>query len=600
MPRPSAFPYRLVLAVTSSVAAAGLGFFACTPAQAERLIHRFGYYGMAGTFVWFVVAAVAAWRESRNVPTAEEAAIPPVAGWRGWIQRPWFGPAVVVAGATLLCLLAEPARAKVLYDEYVLQATALQMHWTREVGTLVRGYDINGVFMPIDAYLDKRPYFFPFVLSLVHDLTGYRPGNVYWLNAALTPAVLALIHLLASRLTSRRGGMLAVALLGPLPLLAQNTTGAGMELLNLAMLLLAIWLGTLAAERPTASRLGVFVLAVVLLAESRYESALYVGSAAVVLGVIWWREKRLLLPWAVIAAPLLLIPVALHQLVLTSNRALWELPKNLDSRFSADHVAGNVGHALSFLFSTAREIPNSVYLTALGTAGLLLAAGHLVLRPVRSLTSPVRWVLAAFSLGIFTNLGLLMFYFWGGLDDPLVSRLALPFLALLALLGAGLAAYLDRFFAATRFALVGSALAVVLIYGRVTPLHLYSAENLIAAEVNWELGWVKSRPAANRLILTNKSCLPWLLEHTPSMLLDHIRKREPQLRFHLEAGTFGEILVMQRLRPTTRQGDLRIDPADALPANFELELLAEHRFGITLARISRLRALHLPSVSQHP
>ena len=50
-----------------------------------------------------------------------------------------------------------------------------------------------------------------------------------------------------------------------LPLLAQNSSGAGMEVLNLAMILFSLWLGMLAAEQPSETRLGGFVLAVVLL-----------------------------------------------------------------------------------------------------------------------------------------------------------------------------------------------------------------------------------------------------------------------------------------------------------------------------------------------
>lgn len=587
--------FRPVLAMVSIAAALGLGFLAFTPAEAENLIHRYGYFVIGGTLVWFAATVGLAWREHRLMQLTQQPQPTPSGGRSAWYCGPWLWPAVTICTVTVLCWLAEPARPKVLYDEYVLQATAMQMHLTREVGTLVRAYDINGVFLPIDAYLDKRPYFFPFLLALVHDLTGYRTGNAFLLNALLTPCLLILLFLLASRLTSRRGGILAVLLLGPLPLLAQNSNGSGMELLNLTMLLLTMWLGTLAAERPTSLRLSAFVLAAVLLAQSRYESVLYAGTTGLVLAVIWWRERRILLPWPVIAAPLLLIPTALHQLVLSHNQALWELPKNLDSRFSWEHVTGNTGRALNFFFNSGRDIPNSLYLSLLGLTGLLAVSALALARPSRLALNPVRWVIAFFSLGVATNLGLLMFYFWGGLDDPLVSRLALPGLALLALLGATGAHFFDRFVGATQFAIVGALVAVGVVYGRATPLHLYSSQNLVAAEVEWEREWVARQPAANRLIITNKSSLPWLVDRTSSMLLDHIRRRETQLRFHLQEGTFGEVLVMQRLRPTTVQGALQIAPEDVLSTNFVLEPLTERRFGMNLARISRLVAVAAPS-----
>jgi hypothetical protein len=51
----------------------------------------------------------------------------------------------------------------------------------------------------IDTFLDKRPYFFSFLIALLHDLTGYRLENVFVLNAALTLATLAAVYWLSAR-----------------------------------------------------------------------------------------------------------------------------------------------------------------------------------------------------------------------------------------------------------------------------------------------------------------------------------------------------------------------------------------------------------------
>jgi len=59
-------------------------------------------------------------------------------------------------------------------------------------------------------------------------------------------------------------------------------------------------------------------------------------------------------------------------------------------------------------------------------------------------------------------------------------------------------------------------------------------------------------------------------------------------------GQFAEILVTQTLRPTSAQGAHELLPEDRLPPNFKLELIAEHRFGTKIARISRLVAIERP------
>ena len=171
---------RLLLFALCGGLAVVTGFSAVTPHLAEVLIVNGGYYYMLGLFGLFVFFAVRVARARREV-------------WTGWLRRPGW-PALVIAAATAFALWADPFQHKVLFDEYVLQATAFHMHITKEIGTVIRAYDIGGTWLPIDTFLDKRPYFFTFLLSLVHDLAGYRIANVFFLNAGFTAACLSLAY----------------------------------------------------------------------------------------------------------------------------------------------------------------------------------------------------------------------------------------------------------------------------------------------------------------------------------------------------------------------------------------------------------------------
>lgn len=641
--------WRLLILGVTALAAVYVGFLLFTPKQAEKIIHDFGYAILSGTFVAWLALLWACRREDRAAASlvedpsanmadryraasetgegsfkrqggsrenAREGADHETRGeqreggcgeekgggrwsgvgaaWIRWRRRPNPWPALAIAGMTLLCVIAEAPRFKVLYDEFVLQATAMHIHLTREISTTVRAYEINGVFVPIENYLDKRPYFFAYLLSLVHDLTGWRPGNVFVLNGLLTAAFLTLLWLYVRRLAGALGGLLAVILMGSLPLLAQNTTGSGMEVLNLSMIVTAMLLGTRALEKPTTARIGAFLFGIVLLAQSRYESTLYALPAALVMALIWWRERRLLLPWPVLVAPLLFLPCAWHNIVLSGNKVLWELPDDLDRRFDPVHVAGNLTRAARFLFSTAQEHPNSIYVSVVGVFGLLVCLVLWLRRPFAPLQRPARSIALVFSIAICGNLGLLMFYFWGGLDDPLVSRLSLPLHVLFAAAGAVALSWLDRWKPATRWALAGALASIPLIYGRTTQQHLYTSFNLLAHELTWEREVLSRRTPGPRLVITNKSCLPWLAQGTASVLIDRGRERAEQIRFHMEAGSFVEVLVTQRLRATTPNGDFELEPEYRLPPRFHLETLAERRFGPNVARISKLVRLDPP------
>jgi hypothetical protein len=117
---------------------------------------------------------------------------------------------------------------------------------------------------------------------------------------------------------------------------------------------------------------------------------------------------------------------------------------------------------------------------------------------------------------------------------------------------------------------------------------LYTTQNLVMKEIDWEREFVESRPPGPRLFISNKSSIPWVLWETPSLIIGVARQRGDQMRYHLSQGTFHEILVSQALRPTAADGRFGVDPDDVLPENFHLVTLAEKRFGGRMDRLSRL------------
>ena len=206
---------RLLLFSLCAALAFVVGFISLRPLTAQHLITAWGYYYILAMFSLFVAFALRVLRARETV-------------WRGWVRRPGW-PGLVIALAALFVLWSDPFQHKILFDEYVLQGTAFHMHSTKEVATVVRAYDVQGTWQPIDTFLDKRPYFFTFLVSLLHDLTGFRVANIFILNAALVPVFLGLVYWLGRALAGRWPALLAVGLLATMPLLGQNATGAGME-----------------------------------------------------------------------------------------------------------------------------------------------------------------------------------------------------------------------------------------------------------------------------------------------------------------------------------------------------------------------------------
>ncbi len=571
-------PRRLALFGLSALLALALGFVAVDTRMAEHLISAWGYYYIAGVFAAFLVCG---W----SVAAARRAV------WLGWLRRPGWAGLVIVAG-TACAVWCDPFKHKVLFDEYVLQGTAFHMHATKEIGTIIRAYDVQGTWLPIDTFLDKRPYFFTFLVSLLHDLTGYRLANMFALNVALTPIFLALVYWLARALAGRGPALLAVGLLATMPLLGQQTTGAGMELHNLTMLALVFALAVLWLRAPDEPRLSLLVLGTVLLAQSRYESVLFVGSAALVIIVGWWRVGRVFVTGPAIVAPLLLVPYLWQNRVLSATPLLWQLHEGQTARFSLSYLSGNLEGAWRFFFNFGSALANSWYLSALGLAGAIWAIvrGWRWAR-IRDALAPESVALLAYGAGIAVNLAMLMFYYWSRLDDVIAARFALPMCLLLALLAASLLRELDaRGWRATRFAAIGLG-AWALGFGvPAAARRLYTDQNLVMQEVEWEHDVLTSR-GGRVLLISNKSTIPFVLWHIPTLINGVGRQRGEQIKYHLKEGTFSEVIVAQALRPTSARGDMGVDPDDLMPDNFKLTPIAEKRFGARWARLSRLDAI---------
>lgn len=585
---------RLTLLVLSSLLAGVVGFVTVSPPLAETLIAQGGYYYMAGLFTlllgyaWRVIKAVQAGRATglRRFGNAAEPS------WRTHACA--IGTIAIASAYAIWC---DPFRHKILFDEFVLQGTAYHMHVTKEIGTIIRAYDLAGTWLPVDTFLDKRPYFFTFLVSLVHDLTGYRLANMFILNVALAPVFFAGLYWLAATLAGRGAAILAVLLMATMPLTGQQATGAGMELHNLVMLLGVMIAAVLYLDNPNADRMGLLLVSTVLLAQSRYESVLFVGSTAIVIFIGWLRSGRVLLTWTLLLAPLLLVPYAWHNRVLSATPLLWQLHEGQTSRFSLDYLAANLEGAWIFFFNATPNLANSWYLSAIGLLGVIWALGRAWrwarARPPQP-AAPAVIVLVAFGAGIVANITLLMFYYWSRLDDVIASRFALPVCVLLALLAAMAAAAWERPRLPT-LRLAGAGLAIWLAgWGfPVLARHTYTSQNLVMQEVEWEHDELARRPGP-LLFISNKSTIPFVLWRIPTIINGVGRLRARHIKYHMDAGTFREVIVAQALRPTTPQGDMGVDPDDLMPPTYRLETIAQKRFGARWSRLSRLVAIDLP------
>ncbi|WPJ94170.1 hypothetical protein SH580_12075 [Coraliomargarita algicola] len=477
-----------------------------------------------------------------------------------------------------------------MMDEPVLMATALQMHTLRESKTAAKAYQINGNFEILTAYTDKRPTLFPFIVSQVHALTGYRATQGIWLNTLLTPVFLSLLFYAGGVLWNKWGGYMAVVLFSTVPLLAMNMCGSGFELLNMTLLLATALAGYGYLKQSSADRANLFVMFGLLLAHTRYESALYIGAIGLVLCLVWWRQRQIEFSWAVIVAPLLLISLPLRRIIHSDNALIWQLDaKGVTSPFSIEYVKDNLSHALNYFFAYDLEQANSLLLSILFAMALVLLGWLLLRRRVRiDTTSPLFCISSIFGVSVLGSFILLMCYFWGQVDDVMATRIILPFILLQVLLvvwGCSRLPYAHR--VAPVF-ILGVAMYFLAFSRPLMAQSNFLMPSIQQQEFKWTFDYVASR-SERPILFISKSHMAALIQRRSALVPDTAIRNKLRIDLHLKLHTFDEILIVQFVPYSHTDLEINKLLVEEFERNFETETVVREKINNHgLMRVDRI------------
>ncbi len=500
----------------------------------------------------------------------------------------------IVAVSALWCAHEKPGY-KILADELLLSGTAMGMHYERKAATPTRATDVRATFEVLERALDKRPLLYPFVVATVHDLTGYRPENAFYVNMVLGAVFLWVVYLVGWNAGgSRWAGVVAGLLFAGLPLLAQQATGGGFELLNLMLLAMFVLLVVYYLEAPEKHRLEALVFGTLLLASTRYESLFFLAPLAVAAVAGWWRSRHVVLSWPLIVSPVFLAVPLLQNRMFAGGETAWQLQSRPDAGapFALEYLGNNLGHALAFFFDLSGYQPNAVVFGALGLAALPL----FLLRVIAAVRAPAAvtgaqwgWILGGLSLMGITVV--YMVYFWGQFDDPIIHRLSLPthlFFALAAVLGGGM------FFKTARG---WQVLALIVAAGwlvqglPVLARQAYRTNYSPGVEMQIRSAFLQDLSDRNVLFVDNDSYF-WILHKIPASPVKKVVSVKDGLAFHLRNHSFQGIYVFQSVLVDPATGAQTIDPADDLGPDFELVTVSEKRVQpLLFARIARVTAV---------
>jgi hypothetical protein len=390
-----------------------------------------------------------------------------------------------------------------------------------------------------------------------------------------------------------------VLLFGGLPLMAQQAAGGGFELLNLLLIAAFALLLTRYLAAPEERRLEALIFGTLLLASTRYESAVFLVPAAIAAFWGWWRAGRVMLTWPLIFSPVFLAPLLIQNRVFSNQSQAWEMQSlsGISEPFGIQYLAPNLGHALAFFFDLSGYQPSSALFAAAGLATLPFFALWIVRVfrvPALRNSSDLGWALIGASLFAVSTVYLL--YFWGQFDHPLIRRLSLPVHALMlvsiVVMGRSLFKSEKHWKAAALCAVGGMLFQGIPVMAKQAYRTSYSP----GMEMQFREEFLRSLVSTNILFIDNDGFF-WITHKVPASSIQAAKFRKEGLIYHLRNHSFQEMYVFQGVRANDQTGVLTVDAADELGPDFELETVLERRIQtLFFARISRIKAIKTGAV----
>jgi hypothetical protein len=570
---------KIATAIGCSILTLSLSLYIIPDAWAIQLVKYFGIWGILITFCLFLFAL--------RRPLTQWIQRGAFKG--GWAQLPAL---LTILAATLYLHLHVDRGFKILYDEHAISSTAMSIYFEQQAYVQTAAHILDGATINSVGFVDKRPIFFPFLLSLVHLLSGFRPQNVFWLNSALSGLLLCLLYAIAHTACGRRGGILAVLLLTGLPLLAQNATGGGYEVLNLCLIAALLLTAFRYMQGRGSHGLNLMILTAILLANNRYESVLYVSVPMVLLLLKSWREKRIALTWFSACSPLLLTLPLLSFAVFQADTRFFQTSK--ENFLGAEHLPANLEHAGAYLFDWSGDYSNSVLLSSGGIL-CLLALLCIAARQLPQLLKKDTHLTVSLTVFVVVavNTGLALCSFWGQWTDPTTARFSFPLQLFMALAVPFVLQYGLALKQPPRWVMVLSAAFIPLVCSPHSMRLNQEVRLPNASASQWAIDWVGSHGDKSNHFIIADACIGLVLHRHAAAPIAYANQYAAQIKNIQRLQLYENIFVVEmfhhnRNGPQARASEIG---GHAIAPCFQLQAVADFQVdSYTSVQISRVRA----------
>jgi Dolichyl-phosphate-mannose-protein mannosyltransferase len=482
-----------------------------------------------------------------------------------WLKDNWRG-LVLAAAVSLVAILAVPPALRVLADETNLLGVSKNLFFNKTADFATTGKWYYETYWNLNVTMDRRPALFPFLVSLVHAVRGYRYTNVFFVNAILIPFFVFVAYRLAKSLGNEVYGIVAGAFALAHPVALVSVRSGGFEVMAALFALVCIKHFLDYARQPTANRLALLWLNLCMLAHIRYEGAVSLVAAFVVLFALRMVKWEHVKPYAFVYAftPLFALP-RIWQTILKADDG--EQPLNA-TLFGWKHLSENTRNYFGLVlnpFDFAK--PHSALLLLLGLVGCLLAVRSLWKLFHERERSVAKERFAIFAVVWVAVMATIYFpYFWGKPLHPASARLFVPLDVFLSLMAAWLVALLCRRAPLWLPALV--AAAALLVNVSVASEARFINELTLTREAAQIWRYFEQIHDKNIMVVTDRPGLYTVMDYGAQDL--SVARQGQDLMYELSRHLYRDMYVIQEMDLTTKK---------PLP---EFEIWPEHKKEVVL------------------
>ncbi|HMV78060.1 MAG TPA: glycosyltransferase family 39 protein [Leptospiraceae bacterium] len=324
---------------------------------------------------------------------------------------------------SVILFFSVPAVFQILADETNLLSESLSFYKYKTHTNLIEAVEIFGNTSIINQDTAHRPGMYPFLVSLMHSVSGFRPENSFAVNLILLFLSFISVFRLAEKFTESEEIRIGLPILVlSFPITAICFRSGGFDALNLFFFL--VWLHSVHLYLKTEAEPNAewMIFTSILAGTARYESILLIiPSLFLILTAVFRKNFRLeLLTWRTVLSVILFFPLLWQRMV--SSSLLNAGDSNKDP-ISFSYLFPNILNLADFFRNLVPgTFPSSSALFFLCIAGIGVLLWNF--RKSEYSSEEKNTILTAF-MGLCLVYSVRLAYYFGDLRLPWVHRLSL-------------------------------------------------------------------------------------------------------------------------------------------------------------------------------